>query len=164
MKTCTKCLVEKDPADFGKNRRTPDGLATWCRECRRVERAARKAAGICSCGSPADPDSTLCPRCRSKSARTVRQLRAHRKSLIRAYKLERGCSRCGYNRCAAALDFHHLDPSKKAASPSEWPQLPKDRFLEDAANCIILCANCHREEHFAKADVAHAMTDALDFP
>lgn len=57
------------------------------------------------------------------------------------------CERCGYNRCNAALEFHHLDPNEKefAISNSGMPSFEKVK--EEADKCILLCANCHREEH-----------------
>ena len=32
-KTCTKCGEAKKPADFPGNKRTRDGLSSWCRRC-----------------------------------------------------------------------------------------------------------------------------------
>ena len=56
------------------------------------------------------------------------------------------CIRCGYSKCSKALEFHHIDSSKKDFTISN------DHFkLQDAINeakkCILLCANCHRELH-----------------
>ena len=56
------------------------------------------------------------------------------------------CSVCGYNKCLAALEFHHLDPTQKEFAPStnskSW-----DKILVEAEKCILVCANCHRELH-----------------
>lgn len=63
------------------------------------------------------------------------------------FKLSSGCSRCGYNKCAAALDFHHLDPSVKErrVTCKMWKSgLGKI----EAAKCILVCKNCHMEIHF----------------
>lgn len=56
------------------------------------------------------------------------------------------CIKCGYNKCLKALEFHHLDPSKKDFTISN------DHFkLLDAVNeskkCILICSNCHKELH-----------------
>jgi len=65
-------------------------------------------------------------------------------------KLGGKCSKCGYNKCIAALDIHHLKPEtkeykKQALSVySSWKRIGK--IPEDV---IILCANCHREEHYS---------------
>ena len=57
-----------------------------------------------------------------------------------------GCCRiCGYNRCLAALDFHHLDPAQKEfniSSVMSWP-----RIMMELNKCELLCSNCHREVH-----------------
>lgn len=58
------------------------------------------------------------------------------------------CCRCGYNRCLAALEFHHKDPTQKdpeirfGSSRSSWEEIVKE-----LDKCILLCSNCHREEH-----------------
>lgn len=58
------------------------------------------------------------------------------------------CVRCGYCRNHAALEFHHLDPSKKEINiagngiKGSWK-----RLTQELKKCILLCANCHREEH-----------------
>ncbi len=58
------------------------------------------------------------------------------------------CLQCGYKRCIAALDFHHLDEDEKQFGLSQrgltrsWTRTKKE--LE---KCVLLCANCHREFH-----------------
>jgi len=39
-----------------------------------------------------------------------------KQAVINAYKLGKGCSKCGYKEAACALDFHHKEPSKKSKS------------------------------------------------
>lgn len=70
------------------------------------------------------------------------------KSLAVQYKGGK-CSNCGYNRCESALDFHHMDPSKKE---HEINILIKNRVQFDSLKkeldkCVLLCSNCHREHH-----------------
>jgi len=58
------------------------------------------------------------------------------------------CSVCGYNKCFAALDYHHLDPSTKKFNISQMGYNCSERlFREELEKCICLCANCHRELH-----------------
>ena len=56
------------------------------------------------------------------------------------------CSKCGYSKCEAALEFHHKDPTQKhfsvATSSKSW-----ELIKEEADKCTLLCANCHRETH-----------------
>lgn len=66
---------------------------------------------------------------------------------LQGIKLKGGkCEKCGYDKCQAALQFHHLDPKKKDLNPSQTrsPAL----FFKEIEKCILLCANCHFEEHF----------------
>mgnify|MGYP001571221786 CR=1 FL=1 len=51
------------------------------------------------------------------------------------------CEKCGYNKCLAALGFHHKDPTKKESS-RDWQR--KNFKIEENR---LLCANCHMEEH-----------------
>lgn len=63
-------------------------------------------------------------------------------------KMIRGgsCEHCGYNKCIQALEFHHLDPTKKDFTISN------DHFklieaVKESQKCILLCSNCHKELH-----------------
>lgn len=56
------------------------------------------------------------------------------------------CVLCGYARCPAALQFHHLDPSDKAFELSRHGITRSiARARAEAAKCVLLCANCHAE-------------------
>ena len=56
------------------------------------------------------------------------------------------CIDCGYNKCPAAMHFHHLDPSQKDFRISQTTNLEK-MYIE-LAKCVLLCANCHAERHW----------------
>lgn len=56
------------------------------------------------------------------------------------------CKHCGYDRYYGALEFHHTDPTKKDPEKfSAWRTL--DIFYAELDKCILLCSNCHAEEH-----------------
>jgi transposase-like protein len=56
------------------------------------------------------------------------------------------CSECGYSRCSAALEFHHLDPStKRFGIAGAGCTRSIDSSRREAAKCVLLCANCHAE-------------------
>lgn len=65
--------------------------------------------------------------------------------------VERGgkCERCGYDKCEAALQFHHRNPAEKSfmlsikSSSHSW-----EEWQEEAQKCELLCANCHAELHY----------------
>ncbi len=86
--------------------------------------------------------SYRCTRCRAA------QVAEHRRRIKRALIAEAGggCVVCGYDRCEAALQFHHLDPEQKRFHLSlrgvtrSWNEV-----RAEAAKCVLLCARCHAE-------------------
>jgi hypothetical protein len=57
------------------------------------------------------------------------------------------CQECGYNKCNAALEFHHLDPNEKDFGIGSYTVLSWDKVKIELDKCILVCANCHREIH-----------------
>jgi len=56
------------------------------------------------------------------------------------------CRLCGYDRFQGALEFHHVDPSKKEFMLSlRGLTRSIDRLRAEAAKCVLLCATCHAE-------------------
>lgn len=58
------------------------------------------------------------------------------------------CNKCGYNDCYAALEFHHVDSSTKDKQLKNLLQGTWSKILIELEKCIVLCSNCHREEHW----------------
>lgn len=75
----------------------------------------------------------------------LRRLRIKKKSV---QYLGGKCQHCGYDKHLAALDFHHLDPSKKdfTITTSKYSH-NWDVIQNELDKCILLCSNCHRIEH-----------------
>jgi 5-methylcytosine-specific restriction endonuclease McrA len=57
------------------------------------------------------------------------------------------CSKCGYDRYIGALEFHHLDPNEKDFYLSHAKMTSFEKVKSELDKCVLLCANCHREEH-----------------
>jgi len=57
------------------------------------------------------------------------------------------CARCGYDKYLGALEFHHLDPTVKEFALGHKRGLSEEALRKEINKCILLCANCHREEH-----------------
>lgn len=57
------------------------------------------------------------------------------------------CTRCGYCRNYSALDFHHLKPNEKDFDFNVGRRRSWEKMIEELKKCILLCSNCHREEH-----------------
>ncbi|MHB8242416.1 MAG: helix-turn-helix domain-containing protein [Solirubrobacteraceae bacterium] len=70
------------------------------------------------------------------------------------------CLLCGYDRCVAALHFHHLDRANKSFHVS---QQGVTRSLASAraevTKCVLLCSNCHAE---VEAGITALVEPALD--
>lgn len=65
-------------------------------------------------------------------------------------KLQLGgkCSKCGYDKCLDALDFHHTNHADKEHEMGDLLHtFSKAKALEEVKKCVLLCANCHREYH-----------------
>jgi len=67
---------------------------------------------------------------------------------FRKYKESLSCEECGENH-PACLDFHHKNPLEKKFSIGR----PHNRssikgLIAEIAKCQVLCANCHRKEHW----------------
>lgn len=56
------------------------------------------------------------------------------------------CEICNYDKCYKALEFHHIDPSKKDFDISA-NSFAFERMKKEVDKCVLLCANCHRELH-----------------
>lgn len=68
-----------------------------------------------------------------------------------AYKLERGCIDCGYNKHAVALDFDHRDPELKISCIAEMLTCAWPVILAELEKCDIRCAVCHRVKTHRKS-------------
>lgn len=90
---------------------------------------------------------TYCKKCLSN----IDTIRARRTKQYRVDYKGGKCEKCGYNKCLAALQFHHRNAAEKefgiAAlnSNSDNP-----RIKAELDKCILLCANCHFEEHHSQ--------------
>nr|WP_083893854.1 hypothetical protein [Halovivax asiaticus] len=65
-----------------------------------------------------------------------------------------GCTRCSEER-AACLDYHHTGEDKSmSVSQLVANNRPKGEVRREMKKCVILCANCHRREHYHPSDTA----------
>lgn len=86
-------------------------------------------------------------RCTACATEAVVRCRINAKKKAVQYKGGK-CELCGYDKCLAALDFHHKNPEEKEfgiatkGMTRSWEKLKKE-----LDKCIMLCSNCHRELH-----------------
>ena len=59
------------------------------------------------------------------------------------------CTICGFNLYIGALEFHHIDPSKKDFEVSSFYKKPlvDEKVRAELDKCVLLCSNCHRMYH-----------------
>jgi transposase len=117
----------------GPRRRCGDGAKTAVFECKRhgVTEFVLEGRG-----------HYRCKRCRSaavsKRRRTVKQMLVD--------EAGRACILCGYRGWIGALQFHHLDPKRKAFQIGQRGHSRSlARCRAEARKCVLLCANCHAE-------------------
>ena len=104
---------------------------------------------LCEDCGESDPNNFY-PRQKQKCKKCHNQRTAKdgKNKRIKAIKLLGGCCQhCGYDKCYAALEFHHIDPTIKDVNYSTMRGWTFSRIKKELDNCILLCANCHREEH-----------------
>ena len=105
------------------------------RECRDCEDVLPES-------SYRNKNQRVCKPCTEK--RKKKRRRDNKKALV---ALRGGkCELCGYDKCGAALDFHHIDPNTKFKAVAHLSYNLK-LMIEEAKKCVMVCSNCHREIH-----------------
>lgn len=130
MKKCSKCHQIKDETEFSKKDKW---LQPYCKPCHssyRKEHYERNKKKIIT-------------------QVTVRQEELY--LYILNYKVEKGCLYCG-EKHPACLDLHHRDSDTKTITPANMANQGwcKKRIDKELALCDVLCANCHRKEHWRR--------------
>lgn len=89
--------------------------------------------------------STYCKMCTNADSST-RQVNLKQKCVD--YK-GGACEICGYDKCIASLEFHHIDSSKKDFQISDFKSHAfSEKIKKELDKCMLLCRNCHGETHF----------------
>lgn len=134
MKKCSCCKQTKKIEDFGPNKNSKDGKQYRCNKC------FSEAMKIHY----------------SKNSKQIKQrmkiLEEEITNEFNQIKQKLGCKFC-LEKEPACLDFHHLDKSLKEENVSFWVHAKsKNKALEEAKKCIVVCANCHRKIHAGLID------------
>jgi hypothetical protein len=110
--------------------------------------AGKRTVGL-ACATHGETDFIIenSGRVRCKLCRQERVSEWRRRAKGRLVKEAGGaCQICGYDRCQAALEFHHLEPAKKSFALSlRGVTRSMAELRREAAKCILLCATCHAE-------------------
>lgn len=164
MKKCLKCgaimknriTIEGKTKNISKRKYcidcSPFGLHNTSQLCNKV--GVKDGHKFCNRCKTAKPLSSFYIRrtekgftayCKSCS---VEQAVSRQKQLKKDAVTYKGgkCKICGYNKCMAALEFHHIDRSKKDFSLGQFKTTKiNSKIYEELDKCILLCCLCHRE-------------------
>lgn len=86
------------------------------------------------------------PKCKRNRSWDQKNIRYKKEKAV-AYKGGR-CEKCGYNKCIGAMDFHHINPEEKMYDVKNLMARRWELIQLEIDKCILLCSNCHREEHW----------------
>ena len=85
--------------------------------------------------------------CKSCDVANTKKLRNEKK--IKAVEYLGGkCMKCGGEFPPYVFDFHHRDPSEKDRSIGTLCSSSWEKIKVELDKCDLLCANCHRIEHY----------------
>ena len=133
MRICSHCKEERQESEFPWKSRAKGLRSTNCSVCNRAYRLDYYQRNR----------ETEIARAMTRSARVYKVT----KKIISEAKLS-GCSRCPESH-PAALDFHHVGPKTFSIADTRSRGISVARLNKELKNCILLCANCHRKEHYA---------------
>ena len=120
---CSKCEKFLSFNDFYKNKTTPTGYGSSCKNCSASYVQSRKPI--------------------RKSYYKQKNSLQKKKFVILFGAM---CQRCGYCEFISGLDFHHIEKTTKQYDPRSIIYTAKDddEKLNELDKCVLLCANCHR--------------------
>ena len=161
MKKCIKCNTEKTLDSFYNRKASPDGKASYCKECTKTYKKEWREKN----GREKEDRCKWSPERRQKAAQAARQqylnnqeeyqqrARDRQNAKNKAYKeylytLKTPCIVCG-EADPAVIDFHHLDPADKSFTIGAYcnARRPKEDIIKEVEKCVCLCANDHRRLH-----------------
>lgn len=89
----------------------------------------------------------------AKDRATKKRIRIERREWFLNLKKTFKCENCSLND-HRVLDFHHLDPLTKFKEVSVLGSsgFAKETILAEIEKCRVLCANCHRIEHYEEKE------------
>ena len=120
-----------------------------------------KTCSICGMEKPFElfyHKRTVCKECVKEKERNKYNKRMEE---LNNYKKTLKCKKCGNDKYYL-LDFHHIDPSKKDYAISDNSHAKIETILKEAAKCVLLCSNCHREFHFLNKEYGTTLDEYLE--
>jgi hypothetical protein len=151
QKRCSKCNEIKAILCFPSRRGSKDGRDYRCRDCHRL------SAKLSSMKYPERRkkyrQEYYIKNKHHENEKNRRTREKHREqwSVEISKRGLNKCLICGYDKSMVALDFHHIDPTTKDYRIAHLTNLAcTSERLKELDKCVVLCANCHRIEHWQK--------------
>jgi protein-arginine kinase activator protein McsA len=131
MKKCTKCLELKELSEFSVRNKSKNTFHSVCKQCVKERDKVAYSNNLLN---------------RKEKIRLNAKLNYDKTtSFIQRVKKFAKCSKCGDSR-HYVLDFHHLIDKKKNICNMKFHSIKSVKT--EMRKCVILCSNCHREEHY----------------
>jgi hypothetical protein len=138
MKTCTVCVLPKDDEEFSFKNKLKGIRHSQCKSCKKQ----------------IDNKYYQNNDTRKSTIRKNALLNIEKAKLfVRRVKQRMHCSKCGDKRWYV-LDFHHICNKEQNISFMIRKGSSISSIKKEIRKCLILCSNCHREEHYTKGKVA----------
>lgn len=131
MKKCTQCNIEKEEEEFSFHNKALNKRHATCKQCVRLK----------------DKESYTSNERKISIRKAAIVCQNRNREYVNDYKKKHSCNRCGDKRWYV-LDFHHLTDKKFEVSVGIFRGLSLDKLQSEIDKCELLCANCHREEHY----------------
>ncbi len=134
IKTCYRCNDSKEKSlfkiDYKKNKTGTIRYTNICIECNKAEFKAWRTEN------------------KEVYNDRYKQRRWERKKRAIEYKGGK-CEHCLEILPPECFDFHHIDKETKHKDPGLMMSHSDESLFKELDKCILLCANCHRTEHFS---------------
>lgn len=108
-------------------------------------KAEQKERECMICGKPYKHKGTRCYYC-------LTNMRRYKTKLDAIVYKGGSCKNCGYDKCPAAMVFHHTNENEKSFEISRAYTRSWAIIKKELDKCVLLCQNCHAELHWNEVD------------
>ena len=129
MKTCSKCGIEKEVADFPWKSKPRGVRGSWCKACQREY----------SLGHYKDNTTKYLDKAKISNAKAIKR----NKEFIVEYLRNNSCVDCG-EIDIEVLQFDHIElVGQKAPRAGYFLSSSLETLRNEIARCQVRCGNCH---------------------